>query len=170
MSKQRLQIFLRMPKQSKARAITQSAYKGLSTRYREYLRLVAEGEPNETAAIKAGFDRWTAYRWRTRLNGANIQLAFAEYMQAVIIPERIAARVLEGMDAEQVAVINKEAKMFPDYAIRAKYIEMAAKFCGYEKLPETKNDNRSATQINVNLQAVGVRPVVNAPRLEQREE
>ena len=163
-----------MPKQSKARAITQSAYKGLSTRYREYLRLVAEGEPNETAAIKAGFDRWTAYRWRTRLNGANIQLAFAEYMQAVVIPERIATKVLEGMDAMVVdrVVANKEVHEYLDidFVTRAKYIEMAAKFCGYEKPPETKNDNRSATQINVNLQAVGVRPVVNAPRLEQREE
>ena len=157
-----------MTKQSKSRELTKSAYKGLNTKYRNYLRLVAEGMPNEKAAIQAGFDRWTAYRWRTRLNGASIQLAFAEYMQAVIIPERIAQRVLEGMDAQRVVVVNKEAELYPDFDARAKYIEMAAKFCGYEKLPETKIDNRSATQINVNLQAVGTRSVV--PTIKRLEE
>lgn len=165
-----------MPKPlSKSRQLTKSAYGSLSTRYREYLRLVAEGEPNETAAIKAGFDRWTAYRWRTRLNGANIQLAFAEYMQAVVIPERIAAKVLEGMDAMVVerVVANKEVHEYHDidFRTRKEYIEMAAKFCGYEKLPETKNDNRSATQINVNLQAVGARPLqVTQPKLIEGEQ
>ena len=164
-----------MRKAEATRELTKSAYKQLGTRYREYIRLVCLGETNEKAAIQAGFDAWTAMRWRTRLNGAHIQMAFSEYMQAVIVPERIAQKVLEGMDAMVVSrvVADKQVHEYVDidFDMRAKYIEMAAKFCNYERLPETKVENNNATQINVQVHAVGggatrQSPPILVPRIE----
>jgi hypothetical protein len=84
----------------------------LKVRKQLYIDGLSKGKTKLQAGLDAGYAESTARNAKSHIETKDVQEAFSQLIQRTIPPEKIAARILEGMDATETKFYSYQGLVF----------------------------------------------------------
>ena len=136
----------------------------LKARKRMYLEGLAEGKTKVQAALDAGYSESVARTAKQNIETEDVREAFAELIRSSIPAEKIAARIIDGLDATETKLYTYEGMIVDErqliaWSERREYAKLAAEYGGYF-VPTQKRELEleHAGEVNVTVEFLGAAP------------
>ncbi|MGB7496675.1 MAG: hypothetical protein WBW05_19925 [Candidatus Acidiferrum sp.] len=125
----------------------------------KYVEGLAEGKTKVQAALDAGYSPAMARSATSNIETPDVRAAFAAIMRKHVSPEKIAQRIVEGMDAMETKFFQKDgevkdARDVVAWSERREYAALAAEYGGYH-VPPSRDEGRAPVQIVVTVGVIG---------------